>query len=164
MSRTQGFMRRAVTAWIWLSLAAIPHARAQAVRSDEPYPSKPIRLVLPQPAGGAVDLIARTLGDRLSEQTRQPVIVDNQPGANGGLAAGQVVRATPDGYTLLMAVDTNLVVNPSLYPNLAYDPFRDFVPISIIAKHPPGAGRQLEGGGEQRRASSSPSPRLTRAS
>jgi tripartite-type tricarboxylate transporter receptor subunit TctC len=133
MSRTQGFMRRAVTAWIWLSLAAIPHARAQAVRSDEPYPSKPIRLVLPQPAGGAVDLIARTLGDRLSEQTRQPVIVDNQPGANGGLAAGQVVRATPDGYTLFMAVDTNLVVNPSLYPNLAYDPFRDFVPISIIA-------------------------------
>jgi tripartite-type tricarboxylate transporter receptor subunit TctC len=102
-------------------------------RADD-YPSKPIRFILPQPAGGAVDLIARSLGDRLSEQMRQPVIVENQPGANGGLAAGQVVRATPDGYTLFMAVDTNLVVNPSLYPNLAYDPVRDFIPISIIAK------------------------------
>jgi tripartite-type tricarboxylate transporter receptor subunit TctC len=98
------------------------------------YPSKPIRFILPQPAGGAVDLIARSLGDRLSEQMRQPVIVENQPGANGGLAGGQVVRSTPDGYTLFMAVDTNLVVNPSLYPNLAYDPVRDFIPISIIAK------------------------------
>jgi tripartite-type tricarboxylate transporter receptor subunit TctC len=65
---------------------------------------------------------------------RQPVIVENQPGANGGLAAGQVARSAPDGYTLFMAVDTNLVVNPNLYPNLAYDPFRDFRPISIIAK------------------------------
>jgi tripartite-type tricarboxylate transporter receptor subunit TctC len=98
------------------------------------YPSKPIRFVLPQPAGGAVDLIARTLGDRLSEQMHQAVIVENQPGANGGLAGGMVMRATPDGYTLFMAVDSNLVVNPSLYPNLAYDPVRDFIPISIIAK------------------------------
>ena len=56
------------------------------------------------------------------------------PGANGGLAAGQVARSTPDGYTLFFAVDTNLVVNPSLYPNLTYDPFRDFIPISMIAK------------------------------
>jgi len=102
--------------------------------AEEPYPSKPIRFVLPQPAGGAVDLIARALGDRLSYAMRQPVIVENQPGANGGLAAGQVARAAPDGYTLFMAVDTNLVVNPNLYPNLAYDPFRDFIPISIIAK------------------------------
>jgi tripartite-type tricarboxylate transporter receptor subunit TctC len=107
---------------------------ASGARADEPYPSKPIRLILPQPAGGAVDLIARSLADRLSESMRQPVIVENQPGANGGLAAGQVTRSNPDGYTLFMAVDTNLVVNPSLYPNLTYDPFRDFIPISIIAK------------------------------
>ena len=63
-----------------------------SARADEPYPSKPIRLILPQPAGGAVDLIARSLADRLSESTRQPVIVENQPGANGGLAAAQVMR------------------------------------------------------------------------
>jgi tripartite-type tricarboxylate transporter receptor subunit TctC len=120
-------------AFVWLSLLA--HSTLLGVaRADEPFPSKPIRLILPQPAGGAVDLIARSLGDRLSESVRQPVIVENQPGANGALAAGQVTRSMPDGYTLFMAVDTNLVVNPSLYPNLAYDPFRDFIPISIIAK------------------------------
>jgi tripartite-type tricarboxylate transporter receptor subunit TctC len=121
----------AATALACFSLVA---ASGDTARAEEPYPSRPIRLILPQPAGGAVDLIARALGDRLSEQMRQPVIVENQPGANGGLAAGQVARSAPDGYTLFMAVDTNLVVNPNLYPNLAYDPFRDFRPISIIAK------------------------------
>src|SRR5690242_3338943 len=90
------------------------------------YPSRPIKLVLPQPPGGAIDLIARALGERLAEQMKQPVIVENMPGANGGLAAGQVARSAPDGYTLFMPVDTNLVVNPNLYPNLAYDPARDF--------------------------------------
>ena len=70
------------------------------------------------------------------------------PGANGGLAAGQVARAAPDGYTLFMAVDTNLVVNPNLYPNLAYDPFRDFAPISVHRQAPPGAGRQSQGAGQ----------------
>jgi tripartite-type tricarboxylate transporter receptor subunit TctC len=127
-------MRRVPTALVWFSLLAMLAAPGKTARADEPYPSKPIRFVLPQPAGGAVDLIARTLGDRLSYSMRQPVIVENQPGANGGLAAGQVTRSAPDGYTLFMAVDTNLVVNPNLYPNLAYDPFRDFIPISIIAK------------------------------
>src|SRR5712691_3515059 len=127
-------MRRVTTALVCLSLLALIAAPGERASADEPYPSKPIRFVLPQPAGGAVDLIARALGDRLSYAMRQPVIVENQPGANGGLAAGQVVRSAPDGYTLFMAVDTNLVVNPNLYPNLAYDPFRDFIPIGIIAK------------------------------
>src|SRR5262249_16812356 len=76
------------------------------------------------------------LGERLSEQMKQPVIVENMPGANGSLAAGQVVRAPADGYTLFMAVDTNLVVNPNLYPNLPYDSFRDFTPVSLLAKVP----------------------------
>ena len=124
----------AAIAVVCFSVVASLTAFGGSARADEPYPSKPNRLILPQPAGGAVDLIARSLADRLSESTRQPVIVENQPGANGGLAAGQVTRSTPDGYTLFMAVDTNLVVNPSLYPNLTYDPFRDFIPISIIAK------------------------------
>jgi len=100
----------------------------------EDYPTKPIRFVLPQPAGGAVDLIARAVAERLTEQMGQPVIVENMPGANGGLAAGHVSRAIPDGYTLLFAVDGNLVVNPHLYKTLSYDPFADFTPISIVAK------------------------------
>ena len=127
-------MHRIVAAVSRVRVVLVVMAFSATVRAEDPYPSKPIRLVLPQPAGGAVDLIARTLGDRLSEFMRQPVIVENQPGANGGLAAAQVARATPDGHTLFMAVDTNLVVNPNLYPNLAYDPFRDFTPISVIAK------------------------------
>ena len=127
-------MRRIMAAIAVAGFLGVVGLTASGARADEPYPSKPIRLILPQPAGGAVDLIARSLADRLSESMRQPVIVENQPGANGGLAAGQVTRSSPDGYTLFMAVDTNLVVNPSLYPNLTYDPFRDFIPISIIAK------------------------------
>jgi tripartite-type tricarboxylate transporter receptor subunit TctC len=128
-------MHRIVSAIACIALACLSVvAMAVTAAGADDYPSKPIRFILPQPAGGAVDLIARTLGDRLSEQMRQPVIVENQPGANGGLAGGQVTRSTPDGYTLFMAVDTNLVVNPSLYPTLTYDPVRDFIPISIIAK------------------------------
>jgi tripartite-type tricarboxylate transporter receptor subunit TctC len=113
-------------------IAALALAGVAAAQTDN-YPSRPIRLILPQPAGGAVDLIARTLGDRLSEQMGQPVIVENQPGANGALAAGQVLRAAADGYTLFFAVDNNLVINPSLYPNLQYVPLRDFAPIGIVA-------------------------------
>jgi tripartite-type tricarboxylate transporter receptor subunit TctC len=114
-------------------LAAFVLSSCDAVRA-EPYPSHPIRLVLPQPAGGAVDLIARALGDRFTEQMRAPVVVENMPGANGSLAAGAVARAAADGYTLMLAVDSNLVINPSLYHNLSYDSFRDFVSISIIAR------------------------------
>jgi tripartite-type tricarboxylate transporter receptor subunit TctC len=115
-----------------LALACIPTQPPTACAQD--YPSHLIRLVLPQPPGGAIDLIARTLAERLSEQMKQPVIVENRPGANGGIAAGDVARSTPDGYTLFMAVDTNLVVNPTLYRDLPYDPFRDFAPISVLAK------------------------------
>jgi len=120
-----------------VSFAAAAFALACALGGTaqaQDYPSRPIKLVLPQPPGGAIDLIARALGERLSEQMKQPVIVENMPGANGGLAAGQVARSAPDGYTLFMPVDTNLVVNPNLYPNLAYDPVRDFAPISVLAK------------------------------
>ena len=115
-----------------LTLACIAVTWDQPAAQD--YPSRPIKLVLPQPPGGAIDLIARSFGERLSEQMKQPVIVENKPGANGGLAAGDVARAPPDGYTLFMAVDTNLVVNPSLYADLSYDPFRDFAPISVLVK------------------------------
>lgn len=106
---------------------------AGSVAYAETYPSRVIRLILPQPPGGVVDLIARSLGQNLSESLGQPVIIENVPGANGGIAAGRVIRSAPDGYTLMVAVDSNLVVNPSLYPSLAYDPFRDFAPVSIIA-------------------------------
>ncbi len=107
---------------------------AAATAFAQEFPSRPIKFILPQPAGGAVDLIARSVGERLSEQLKQPVIVENMPGANGSLAGAAAARSTPDGYTLMMAVDSNLVINPALYDNLNYDPFRDFTPIGVIAK------------------------------
>jgi tripartite-type tricarboxylate transporter receptor subunit TctC len=120
---------------VFCSVVAIGAAAGAtaAARADD-YPTKPIRFILPQPAGGAVDLLARAMAERLNAQMGQPVIVENMPGANGSLAAGQVARATPDGYTLLFAVDSNLVVNPHLYKALSYDPFADFAPISIVAR------------------------------
>jgi tripartite-type tricarboxylate transporter receptor subunit TctC len=126
-------MKKTAAAGACVALALLISNAGHPVSADE-YPARPIKLILPQPAGGAVDLIARAIGERLAEQMRQPVIVENMPGANGSLAAGAVVRAIPDGYTLMLAVDSNLVINPSLYHNLPYDPFRDFVPISVIAK------------------------------
>jgi tripartite-type tricarboxylate transporter receptor subunit TctC len=125
-------MRR-ITVLIACAALALAGAVGSPARAQD-YPSHTIKLVLPQPAGGAVDLIARTLGERLSEQLKQPVIVENMPGANGSLAAAAVSRAPADGYTLMLAVDSNLVINPSLYTNLNYDPFVDFTPISVIAR------------------------------
>ena len=103
--------------------------------SAQDYPARPLHLVLPQPPGGAVDFISRTLGATLQKSMGQAIVVDNKPGANGIVAAEFVAKAPADGYTLFMAVDTNLVVNPNLYAKVPYDPFRDFAPISVIARN-----------------------------
>jgi len=119
-----------------LVLAGLLTIASGTAGADDNYPSKPIRIILPQPAGGAVDLISRVLGDRLSEQLKQPVIVESMPGASGALAASFVARATPDGHTLFLTGDNTLVVNPYFYPNLTYDSFKDFAPISILTRSP----------------------------
>ena len=120
--------------WTIVLAVAACAALAAPCGAQDRYPSRPVKLVLPQPAGGAVDLIARALADRLAEQMGRPFIVENMPGANGSLAGGNVARSPSDGYTLMLAVDSNLVINPSLYHTLTYDPFKDFAPISIIAR------------------------------
>jgi tripartite-type tricarboxylate transporter receptor subunit TctC len=102
---------------------------AACAGAQELYPSKPIHLIVTTAAGGAGDLVARSVAERLSEAMRQPVIIENQPAGNGGIAAGQVARAAPDGYSLLSLVDSTLTINPHLYRNLPYDPFRDFTPV-----------------------------------
>jgi tripartite-type tricarboxylate transporter receptor subunit TctC len=109
---------------------------AGSVRAQDSYPSKPIHLIVTTAAGGAGDLVARAVADRLSESMRQPVIIENQPAGNGGIAAGQVAKAAPDGHTLMTVVDSTLTINPHLYRNLAYDPFRDFAPVSMITRLP----------------------------
>ena len=100
------------------------------------YPSKPIRIVVPFPAGGPADVQVRIIGQKLTESWRQPVLVDNRPGANTIIGAEAVAKAAPDGYTLLMAIDSTLVMNQSLYSKLPYDPIKDFAPVTLTAWSP----------------------------
>jgi tripartite-type tricarboxylate transporter receptor subunit TctC len=96
------------------------------------YPSKPVRLVVPFPAGSATDQIARAIGQQLQEALGQPFVVENKPGAQGSIAATEVARAAADGYTLMVATNTPLAANPSLFKKLNYDPVRDFAPIARL--------------------------------
>jgi len=99
----------------------------------QPYPSKPIRLIIPFPPGGATDIIGRTLAQKLSTQMGQTVIVDNKPGAGGTLGSTEASKAPPDGYTLLLATTSTHSIAPSLYKNIAYSADKDFAPISEVA-------------------------------
>src|SRR5436190_24355389 len=86
------------------------------------YPSRPIRIIVPFPAGGPSDIVARIIGQRMSEDWRQPVVIENRPGANTVIGAQAAAKAAPDGHTLFMAIDSTLVMNQYLYKNLPYDP------------------------------------------
>ncbi len=99
------------------------------------YPSQPIRIIVPYPAGGATDTLARMIGAKLSENWKQPVIIENKPGASGNLGNDAVAKAPGDGYTVLMAI-TALIQAPSLYRKLPYDPIRDLTPVSEVARTP----------------------------
>src|SRR5215468_7416132 len=97
----------------------------------QPYPTKPIRLVVGYSAGGGNDLIARIVAAKLQDKLGQPVVVDNKPGAQSIVAAEIVAKAPPDGHTLLIAPSGPMTINPAVYSKLPYDPLRDFVPISL---------------------------------
>ena len=105
------------------------------VSNAQEWPSKPVRIIVPFPPGGSADLLPRVVGEKLSQQWGQPVIVDNRPGAAGNIGATAVFQAEPDGYTLLSAPPPPLVINRLLYPKLAYDSTQ-FVPMSVIAAIP----------------------------
>jgi tripartite-type tricarboxylate transporter receptor subunit TctC len=100
------------------------------------YPSKPIHLIVPFPPGGASDLTARTLGQKMGENLGQPVVIDNKPGANGVVGIDVAAKSPPDGYTLLLTDRGSLTVNPWLYQKLAYDPVKDFAYVGIITNGP----------------------------
>lgn len=102
------------------------------------YPLRFVRIVVPFPPGGPNDVLARTIGRRLSELWRQEVIVENKPGANTQIGAELVAKSIPDGYTLMVTSDTTAIINPLLYKKLRYDPTRDFVPVSGIVSNYPG--------------------------
>ncbi|MFM9971756.1 MAG: Bug family tripartite tricarboxylate transporter substrate binding protein [Burkholderiales bacterium] len=113
------------------TFAAVIHTFAGAVRAQD-YPVKPIRLYSPLPAGGMVDNFARALAQHFSESLKQPVTVENRTGASGTLAAEATARASADGYTLLLATQAILVLNPYAQKNLSYDPQKDFTPVSPL--------------------------------
>ena len=99
------------------------------------YPQKPIRFIMPFPAGGATEIIGRMIGQRLTEVMGQPVVIDNRGGAGGNLGIEIAARAAPDGYTMVL-VAPNLTISPSLYRKLNYDPVKDFAPVTLIARVP----------------------------
>jgi tripartite-type tricarboxylate transporter receptor subunit TctC len=124
---------RARFALALLPILAIAYLIAPA-RADSPYPNRPIHIIVPFPAGGPSDVLTRIIAERISADFGQAVVVDNRPGANTLIGAQFVAKADPDGYTLLMAIDSTLVMNQYLYTTLPYDPIKDFAPITITAK------------------------------
>lgn len=109
---------------------------AAAAGTPERYPDRPVRIILPFPAGGPSDLVARVFGERLGARLGQPLVVDNRGGASGINAGEIAARAAPDGYTLLLGSVGLLTINPHLYSKLPYDPTRDFQPISLLSGSP----------------------------
>ncbi|MBI2293639.1 MAG: tripartite tricarboxylate transporter substrate binding protein [Betaproteobacteria bacterium] len=100
------------------------------------YPDRPVRLVVPWPPGGGVDIAARTIQQGLTENLKQPVVIDNRGGAGGTIGTAHAAKSPADGYTLLMASSSTHAVAPSLYKNLPYDPIRDFAPVSFVETKP----------------------------
>jgi tripartite-type tricarboxylate transporter receptor subunit TctC len=114
-----------------LAIAALPcAAMAQS------YPSKPIKLIVPFPAGGATDILARALSQKLGEKLGQPVVVENRPGAGGTIGSDAAAKATPDGYTLLLATSSTHSIGPAINPKIPYDAFTDFTPLGYAATSP----------------------------
>ena len=118
------------------SAMAVALLTMNAVVLAQNYPVKPVRLVVPFSAGGSMDILARLISQKLTEEFGQTVLVDNRTGAGGNIGTELVARAAPDGYTLLAAGIGTLAINPSLYPRLPYDPIKDFQPITLSAKMP----------------------------
>jgi tripartite-type tricarboxylate transporter receptor subunit TctC len=124
---------------ILFALAALGTVGAALVQPNaalaQPYPSKPIRIVVPFSPGGPTDVVARLIGPKMTESLGQPIIVENKTGAGGNLGVSQVARAPADGYTLLVT-SSSFAVNPALSPDARYDPEKDFIPIAVIGSQP----------------------------
>ena len=114
---------------------AIGGALAQPHAASGDYPARAIRLVLPFPPGGGTDTLGRILAQRLNETLGQPVTIENRPGAGGNVGTELVAKATPDGYTLLLAT-TSIAISPTLYRKLSYDPMKDLIPVAMAAEIP----------------------------
>ena len=120
-------------AWMRVAAAlASLMALAPGARAEEAFPSRAVHVFVPYPPGGAVDIIARTLGDELSKRWGQPVVIENRPGAGATIADAAAAKSTPDGYTIVLVASGHSIL-PYLYAKLSYDPWNDLVPISLVA-------------------------------
>jgi tripartite-type tricarboxylate transporter receptor subunit TctC len=133
MKKSAGHQSRVTShasAAVWLTAVALLPAVGSA--SAQSYPVKPIRIIVPFPAGGIADLFGRVIGQKFTEAWGQPAVVDNRPGAGGNIGADLVAKSPPDGYTLVTGSIGTHAVNVSLFSKLPYDPIRDFAPVSLI--------------------------------
>jgi tripartite-type tricarboxylate transporter receptor subunit TctC len=119
-----------------LSVCALAASTAFAPALAQDFPSKPLRIIVPYPPGGGTDRVARIIGEKLAEQLKQPVVVDNRAGAGGVVGTEASARSAPDGYTMVLGSTATHAVNPSLYSKAGYDPIADFVAISPLATTP----------------------------
>ncbi len=129
-------MRLSASSWCVLMLVCAGAAHAQTTGSGPSYPAKPVRIIVPFPAGGGLDTTARTYAQKLGEYWGQTVVIENRPGASGMIGAEAVVRAPRDGYLLLICSPAEVALNPALYARMNYDPFKELAPISLAAIYP----------------------------
>src|SRR2546423_59631 len=115
-------------------LAAAAAACAMSAAQAQSYPAKPIRLIVPYPAGGATDFFARLVFPKMGEALGQSMLVENRPGAGTAIGAAELARSAPDGYTLLLGDAGTFAFNPTLYKRLSYDPVKDFAPVSLTGR------------------------------
>ncbi|MGA7486197.1 MAG: tripartite tricarboxylate transporter substrate-binding protein [Xanthobacteraceae bacterium] len=127
-------MTRAVRLLLFAALVICACGSALAEDASASFPNRPIRIIVPFPAGGPSDIVARIIGQKMSEDWGQPVVIENRPGADTIIGAQAAAKAAPDGYTLFMAIDSTLVMNQYLHKSLPYDPLGDFAPITLTAK------------------------------
>ena len=125
------------TSWVFMwALGVIYTMPLASLAQSASYPSKNIRWVVPYPAGGGSDFLARTISQQLSVQLKQSILIDNKPGANTAIAAADVAHSSADGYTILSADNGTMVFNPALYAKLSYNPEKDLVPVTLMGKFP----------------------------
>jgi tripartite-type tricarboxylate transporter receptor subunit TctC len=125
---------RLLTAAFALAAPMCP-ASAQDALQAKNYPSHAIRMIVPFPPGGPADIIARMIGQKMSEHWGEPVVIENRAGGNTAIGAELVAKSAPDGYTLLVAMDVTMVMNPLVMTSLPYDPLRDFAPVTLLTKN-----------------------------
>src|SRR5262245_39309351 len=116
------------------AIVAISAVTPMQSGSAQNYPTKPIHLIVPYPAGGGTDFFARLVGQKMSELVGQPIVVENKPGAATNLGADFVAKASPDGYTMLLGDVATYAANPTLYKKLPFDPSKDFAPVTLTAR------------------------------